>query len=149
MGILGGRKRVNRGYNPKYDSKETEFVCKGDLQVLQAQPHSSNLQSQSKRLKSDNQAAVAGAAASFEAGQAEVENHKQAAVLQGNQAKKDKNAAVAPRKVGRPPKDKSLAQLEKQAKYLSKKALKAQRRLEFSNLIARDLKFHKFSSLSS
>ena len=34
MGILGGRKRVNRGYNPKYDSKETEFVCKGDLQVL-------------------------------------------------------------------------------------------------------------------
>jgi len=66
-----------------------------------------------------------------------------------NLQKKDKNQAGPPRKVGRPPKDKSLAHLEKQAKYLSKKALKAQRRLEFSNLIARDLKFHKFSSLSS
>jgi len=33
LGILGGRRRLNRGYNPKYDSKETEFICKGDAQA--------------------------------------------------------------------------------------------------------------------
>lgn len=68
--------------------------------------------------------------------------------MQQNIHKKDKNQIVVPRKVGRPPKDKSLALQEKQAKYKSKKALKELRRQEFSKLIAKDLKFHKSCRLS-
>lgn len=30
-------KRANRGYNPKYDSKETEYVCKADAQAASYQ----------------------------------------------------------------------------------------------------------------
>lgn len=76
MGILGGRKRMNRGYNPKYDSKETEFVCKGDLQAQQAQPQASTLQSQSKRLKCEGQAVPVGGSTSVKGVHSDVENHK-------------------------------------------------------------------------
>ena len=51
LGILGGRRRLNRGYNPKYDSKETEFVCKGDAQAQLPQPLACVAQSQFKKLK--------------------------------------------------------------------------------------------------
>ena len=59
---------------------------------------------------------------------------------QSSKKSKQEEQAPQPRKVGRPPKDKSLINLKKQAQQLTKKALKAQKHLEFSNLIARDLK---------
>lgn len=51
-----------------------------------------------------------------------------------------------PRKVGRPPKDKSLVNLKKQALEQTKKALKAQKHMEFRKLIARDLNFQNLST---
>jgi len=53
---------------------------------------------------------------------------------------------VAPRRVGRPPKDKHLIHLRKQAQQLTKKALKVKKHLEISNSIARDLKIPQISS---
>ena len=55
LGILGGRRRLNRGYNPKYDSKETEFVCKADAQALLPQPLPCLAQNQSKKPKCESQ----------------------------------------------------------------------------------------------
>ena len=77
MGILGGRKRVNRGYNPKYDSKDTEFVCKGDAQVQQPQLLGSAFPGQSKKLKTEGQIVPGAGFASVRAAQhSELVGHK-------------------------------------------------------------------------
>ena len=105
--ILG--KRANRGYNPKYDSSSTQFVCHD---VAQKSEQNIQMTADETQIKEEV----------------------------GEPIKK------VPRKVGRPPKDKSLVNLKKQALEQTKKALKAQKHMEFRKLIARDLNFQNLSS---
>ena len=121
-------KRANRGYNPKYDTKETSFICKGDS-IKQV-----GTKQEVQRCNKDNDQNT------FDADQ----DGESASPVKCAPGMRMNKYGELVRKVGRPPKDKSLM-AKKQDQDNVKKSLKAQRYQEFRKLIAEDLKFQGLS----